>query len=347
MASVWSVWVTLGLACITGAAGVVPAYGLAAPGGAPPITAGVSPVAEPIAQGQDVTPSVTDVGQGPPWPLLVKPTHFAQATLFCDAQRAMAWNARHGIRPNAFTAAAIESLRATKHALDAAGVPFFVSDGTLLGWHRNCMPIPYDDDVDIGVMIGDWKPSIVPSMAAAGFTHVKTVGSKEAGLTEVFEKAGVRQDIMFYYADREKNQTFSQVWQDGASFRFSWTPFSLRHADVFGMTIRVPSNVERYLREHYGNFMEPRSKRDRGAKRWANSQAHFSSNPNLDSYAPDGGNYADYGANYGDYGYGANYGDYGYGANYGDYGHYGPEPNVTQCETCISEKSMLGTGVAL
>jgi len=186
------------------------------------------------------------------------------ALLACDKQQASAWNTENSAAPNAFTAVAIDSLRATKQALDGAGVPFFLASGTLLGWHRNCMPVPWDNDVDVGVMISDWTPGIVHSMEVAGFTHLSTVGTRSAGLTEVFEfeRSGVhvRQDIHFYYTDAANDQVFTQLWEIDVSHRESWSPFALEPAEAFGLTVQVPADTELYLTEAYGDFMAKRTK---------------------------------------------------------------------------------------
>ena len=69
--------------------------------------------------------------------------------LTCDAKKAAAWNAQNGARQNNFTFTATANLVAAKSALDAISVPFFLAEGTLLGWFRNCMPIPWDTDLDL------------------------------------------------------------------------------------------------------------------------------------------------------------------------------------------------------
>ena len=50
---------------------------------------------------------------------------------------------------NDFTKGASDNLRASKVALDILNVNFFLAEGSLLGWYRNCMPIPWDTDLDL------------------------------------------------------------------------------------------------------------------------------------------------------------------------------------------------------
>ena len=51
------------------------------------------------------------------------------APIVCNKDRASTWNRQHHVEPNDFTAAAIDTLRATKQALDSVGVPFFIASG--------------------------------------------------------------------------------------------------------------------------------------------------------------------------------------------------------------------------
>jgi phosphorylcholine metabolism protein LicD len=44
---------------------------------------------------------------------------------------------------------ASDNLRASKVAFDTLNVNFFLAEGSLLGWYRNCMPIPWDTDLDL------------------------------------------------------------------------------------------------------------------------------------------------------------------------------------------------------
>ena len=51
------------------------------------------------------------------------------APMVCNMDRAATWNRQHHVAPNDFTAAAIDTLHATKQALDSIGVPFFIASG--------------------------------------------------------------------------------------------------------------------------------------------------------------------------------------------------------------------------
>ena len=47
----------------------------------------------------------------------------------CDQKRAHTWNQENHAKHNEFTVGAIDTLHATKQALDSIGVPFFIASG--------------------------------------------------------------------------------------------------------------------------------------------------------------------------------------------------------------------------
>ena len=72
-------------------------------------------------------PSLPSLPPLPPLP----PLHHGDENplMACDQDRAHKWNQWNHAEPNEFTAGAIDTLHATKQALDSAGVPFFVASG--------------------------------------------------------------------------------------------------------------------------------------------------------------------------------------------------------------------------
>ena len=49
--------------------------------------------------------------------------------MVCNMDRASTWNRQHHAAANGFTVAAIDTLHATKQALDSIGIPFFIASG--------------------------------------------------------------------------------------------------------------------------------------------------------------------------------------------------------------------------
>lgn len=202
--------------------------------------------------------------------------------LQCDAQAAAKWNGANGAEPNNFTRGATENLRAVKAAFNhlayhGQDIKFFLAEGSLLGWYRQCMPIPWDTDLDIGVMIDDLHLGVgflKEAMREQGFVLAGEVGTKAAGLTFIFFRESgylqeetarstahgmVRTDIHFFYKDTKTNQFYLQIFNGDTTYRNSYDAFELRPAEGFGgVHLHVPHPAERYLEQIYGDFMKPR-----------------------------------------------------------------------------------------
>ena len=188
--------------------------------------------------------------------------------LTCDSEAARKWNAENGAVPNAFTATATDNLRASKAAIDSVGVQFFLAEGSLLGWYRNCMPIPWDTDLDLGMMIdqlGDGEEAdrklaeIQEAMGEKGFAFLRQVGNRELGLTYIFERKSVRTDIHFFYRDDSTDEYFIQIYQGDLSYKNTYKQFELQPAETFGVLVSVPSDTKQYLTSTYGDFLRKRT----------------------------------------------------------------------------------------
>jgi len=188
--------------------------------------------------------------------------------LTCDAEKAAVWNAQNGASRNEFTKGASDNLRASKVALDIVNVNFFLAEGSLLGWYRNCMPIPWDTDLDLGVMMEDLGEGekadakleeIKAAMAEQGFVFSRPVGSRSEGLTLVFDRKGVRTDIHFFYRNDETNEFYINILDGPTSYKNVYTQFEVRPAEAFGVLVAVPYPAQEYLATTYGDFMRKRT----------------------------------------------------------------------------------------
>jgi len=188
--------------------------------------------------------------------------------LTCDAEKAAVWNAQNGASRNEFTKGASDNLRASKVALDIVNVNFFLAEGSLLGWYRNCMPIPWDTDLDLGVMMEDLGEGekadakleeIKAAMAEQGFAFSRPVGSRSEGLTLVFDRKGVRTDIHFFYRNDETNEFYINILDGPTSYKNVYTQFEVRPAEAFGVLVAVPYPAQEYLATTYGDFMRKRT----------------------------------------------------------------------------------------
>ena len=92
------------------------------------------------------------------------------------------------------------------HVLDAAGVPYWVCNGTLLGLVRDGRLIPWDIDLDIALMSDGDLEIVVPLLIESGFS---VYDAGDGSDYVVLEKDGVRFDLNLF---REVGDLFQSLW---------------------------------------------------------------------------------------------------------------------------------------
>ncbi|WP_424946081.1 LicD family protein [Candidatus Spongiihabitans sp.] len=156
----------------------------------------------------------------------------------------------YSVAPPVEVAIAEGLLREAKQIMDQLGVVFFLRQGTCLGAIRDQGIIPWDDDLDIGSIIG-----------LHGVTE-KTVDT----VASAFSEQG-------YFARIERNDHYTNVSMMKSSTRIDWTCYRivdhsivhypgvriparlftrLKEIDFIGAKFLVPNPPEEYLRHKYG-----------------------------------------------------------------------------------------------
>jgi hypothetical protein len=151
-----------------------------------------------------------------------------------------------------------QNLLDAKAVLDGLNVPFFLSNGTLLGYYRGGGLIGHDSDVDIGIKIADYKEGIVDAFVSAGFTFHVQNGTNASGLEYSFKKRDIGLDI-FFYNDTE-HVSWMAVWMHHNNKRFKYVyPLICEYTTVkfLGTAFRIPANTEEYLTAQYGDWRTP------------------------------------------------------------------------------------------
>ncbi len=141
-------------------------------------------------------------------------------------------------------------LREVKQILDQAGVTFFIRHGTCLGAMRDNAFIPWDDDLDIGCVIGlhgfteeQIDPVVTTFMENGFFAKVEHL---DQSVFVSLLKSSVRTEWACY-----------RVIDDGIfqypGIRIPIRLFaSLKKIDFMGVELHVPNPPEEYLRTKYG-----------------------------------------------------------------------------------------------
>lgn len=165
-----------------------------------------------------------------------------------------------------------------KHVADVIEkhhIPAFAAYGTLLGFVRENGFLKHDDDIDLGIMPGEWTPVRV----------LKTLLEEEEGFSYVFgfkynnrltefklQYGGIPIDFFFYQDDGK--QFFAGSYHYFPEVQYPATNANsaqrvcepriegLTKIRVYDIDFPVPANTEYVLEKLYGNWRVPDTKWD-------------------------------------------------------------------------------------
>ncbi len=146
---------------------------------------------------------------------------------------------------------AAEVLKEMKRILDEAGVRFFLRQGTCLGAIRDKAMIPWDDDVDLGSVIGldglteEKAEAVATALRDKGY--VVKQGDADHGIQMVLVKDSIRVEWCCF-------RVFGDSVYQYPGLRTPLRFFTdLEEIDFLGEKFNVPSPPEEYLRLKYGD----------------------------------------------------------------------------------------------
>jgi hypothetical protein len=152
---------------------------------------------------------------------------------------------------------ALADLRDLGAALTDAGVDWWLTDGTLLGFHRDRAFIPHDTDLDLGVLDSTWTAAADTQLTRAGFQVRRWYGAEGCAFHQV-TRDGVYADLFrFYPAPRGLYHScficFDYATGLARRVDFHYPPFRTHATDWDGVTVRIPTNTSQYLAAKYGH----------------------------------------------------------------------------------------------
>ncbi len=152
---------------------------------------------------------------------------------------------------------AIKALKEVKHILDSFGVSFFLRQGTCLGAIRDNDLLLWDDDVDIGSIIG------FHGVTEKSLDQIVDAFRKHGFLTRLDQMSVNPYIPLVKYSTRIDWQCYKVVDDYIIQFPFQKTPLSLftelKEIAFLDETFLVPNPAEEYLRLKYGeNWKTPK-----------------------------------------------------------------------------------------
>jgi len=192
-----------------------------------------------------------------------------------------------------------EGLKAITKILTEANIPWWVDCGTLLGAYRYGGVIPWDNDIDVALLLPDFEN------ARRAFNHldpslyvVQDWSGRE--FPQTFFKIYVKEtgdliDIYFYDIDVEKKECSYIFSFEKSIFFFDWWKegerrfvkpiafdhiFPLKKAMFDGIEVFVPNNTIPFLQRYYGENLAPARIYDNQTGRFEKDLSHpYWSNP--------------------------------------------------------------------
>ena len=195
-----------------------------------------------------------------------------------------------------------KALRAITKILTDAEIPWWVDCGTCLGAYRYGGVIPWDEDIDVAVLLPDFynvkralnqlKPSeyIVQDWSSRSHpdSYIKVYIKESGTMIDVYFFDIVPEKKELRYILSLEHHLFFPEWWKIRERRFKApvafdTVFPLRKADLDGVEVFVPNDPKKYLQRCYGENLDPakiydpstcRYERDLSHPYWQNAYVH-------------------------------------------------------------------------
>ncbi|KAL0278297.1 UNVERIFIED_CONTAM: hypothetical protein PYX00_000154 [Menopon gallinae] len=192
------------------------------------------------------------------------PLFLSESTKFieCNYELADKYYRTYGkdttIRAQKFIHGVRKVLLRTKFILDELQVPFWISSGTLLGFHRQCDVIPYTRDVDIGVFIKYYKDEIKKKFLNSNMVLQFEYGNINDSYELSFVFGNIKLDIFFFYDDGENywngahstSYVNDELWME--KYKYIFPKFTLCWTEFLDLKVRIPCETETYIKANYG-----------------------------------------------------------------------------------------------
>lgn len=155
-----------------------------------------------------------------------------------------------------------QMLKEAKEIMDTSGIPFFLRQGTCLGAVRDQAFIPWDDDLDLGCVIGlnglteDMIAPVLDAFRDRGY--FVSSESNDRWVAAGMIKSSLRIDLTFFRIIDDSIFHFPLIWLPARLFS------DLKEIEFMGGKYLVPNPPEEYLKAKYGpNWITPKEDYER------------------------------------------------------------------------------------
>ena len=134
-------------------------------------------------------------------------------------------------------------------------IPYWLQDGTLLGYHRERNFIAHDKDTDIGLFFNDFNMDVLNQILQSGFRIKRVLGFKEDSLEITIFKNKLTTDLFFYYKRTPNPNVVYHCSFDRGRNRidYEYEKFNIKEIEWFNHKFFVPEDELKFIITKYGN----------------------------------------------------------------------------------------------
>ena len=157
------------------------------------------------------------------------------------------------------TQAAEQTLITINNLLKNKGLKPFIMSGTLLGYQRDRALLPHDKDIDFGIIGWENQFTIAQALIETGFFKfdLTQLTGKNRFLISAYDlRNGMAVDF-FMFHDQGDHYLHGIDFDIAITQNFKFSKFDLLEIDFLGDRFYAPSNIEKNLRENYGDWEKP------------------------------------------------------------------------------------------
>lgn len=158
----------------------------------------------------------------------------------------------------AFSVSFKDTLELFLNLMYPLGLKPFLAFGTLLGHERNKGFIPWDLDIDLGIIDDNIDFNLLVSvLKKSPFKILKCSHSTVPFKIKCRLKGGPVVELVLFVKQGEHFITYSEIF--GEVVERKRCSFALKKSTMEGVSVYVPANATRFLEENYGDWRNPRS----------------------------------------------------------------------------------------
>jgi glycosyltransferase involved in cell wall biosynthesis len=146
---------------------------------------------------------------------------------------------------------ALENLILLDQILRQHRIPYWLTDGTLLGYYRDKDFITHDLDTDLGMMWHDFTPAALRDILRADFAIQHSFGYVENSFEISLIRNNTKTDLFFFYK-KGKQFYHSAFFRELHRIDYVYEPFGIKEISFLGHKFFVPDDELKFIVTKYG-----------------------------------------------------------------------------------------------